>query len=183
MLSIVKRRGSLGVLGHNDDEERFTKSRSELLSLIRIAFGGMVAEELDLGESTTGPLSDLTEATKIAAMMVGALGMGGSLVSFSTGIPGEDLIRRVLEDKPSRAATESILDQAKADVTQLLQQHRVIHRALRDALLEREELVGEEILEVVREAILRDKLAEIDLREPVVETATAEEGQVPQAPL
>jgi hypothetical protein len=50
-------------------------------------------------------------------------------------------------------------------------------------LLEREELVGEEILEVIREAILRDRLAEIDLREPVVETATAEEGQAPQAPL
>ena len=183
VLSIVKRSGSLGVLGHNDFEERFTKSRSELLSLIRIAFGGMAAEELDLGESTTGPLADLTEATKLAAMMVGALGMGGSLISFANGIPGDDLIKRVLEDKPSRAATEQILDEAKADVTQLLLQHRVIHRALRDALLEREELVGEEILEVIRDAILRDKLAEIDLREPVVEVATQEEGPAPQAPV
>ena len=42
VLSIIKRRGALGVLGHADDEERFTKSQSELLSLIRVAFGGMV---------------------------------------------------------------------------------------------------------------------------------------------
>jgi ATP-dependent Zn protease len=142
----------------------------------------MVAEEIDLGESTTGPLADLTEATKLASMMVGALGMGGSLVSFATGVPGEDVIKRVLEDKPSRAATEQILDQAKADVAQLLHRHRGIHCALRDALLEREELVGEEILEVIRAAILRDRLAEIDLREPVIEPATQEEGPAPLAP-
>ena len=178
VLSIVKRRGSLGVLGHNDDEERFTKTKSELLSLIRIAFGGMVAEEMALGESTTGPLADLTEATKIAATMVGALGMGGSLLSLSNGMPGDDLVMKVLDDDRSREATEAILDEAKANVTQMLQRHRAIHSALRDALLEREELVGDEILDVIRAAILRDRLAEIDLRE-----RSSQEGQAPQAPL
>ena len=178
VLSIVKRRGSLGVLGHNDDEERFTKTKSELLSLIRIAFGGMVAEEMALGESTTGPLADLTEATKIAATMVGALGMGGSLLSLSNGMPGDDLVKKVLDDDRSREATEAILDEAKANVTQMLQRHRAIHSALRDALLEREELVGDEILDVIRAAILRDRLAEIDLRE-----RSSQEGQAPQAPL
>ena len=165
VLSIVKRRDALGVLGHADDEERFTKSKSELLSLIRVSFGGMVAEELELGESTTGPLSDLTEATKIAAMMVGALGMSGSLLSFATGVPGDDLVKRVIEDERSRQATEAILDQAKTDVTKMLLRNRVIHAALRDALLQREELVGDEILEVIQDAILRDRLTEIDLRE------------------
>jgi cell division protease FtsH len=183
VLSIIKRRGSLGVLGHADDEERFTKTRSELVSLIRIAFGGMVAEELALGESTTGPLADLTEATKIAARMVGALGMGGSLLSFSTGLPGDDLVRKVLDDDRSREATEAILDDAKAEVTKLLQQHRVIHGALRDALLEREELVGDEILEVIRAAILRDRLAEIDLRVAAATDVATAEGQAPPPPL
>src|SRR5436190_2706787 len=93
VLSIVKRRGALGVLGHADDDERFTKSRSELLSLIRIAFGGMVAEEIAFGESGTGPWVDLADATTMAAQMVGALGMGDSLLSLEAahGPAGDDL--------------------------------------------------------------------------------------------
>ena len=167
VLSIVKRRGALGVLGHTDDDERFTKSRSELLSLIRIAFGGMVAEELAFGESGTGPSADLADATRLAAQMVGALGMGGSLLSLEAAhaANGGDLVAKVLDDERSRAAAERILIDAKADAEQLLRRHRPIHSALRDALLERDELVGEEILDVIRAAIVRDELTEIDLRE------------------
>jgi hypothetical protein len=73
----------------------------------------------------------------------------------------------VLNDEPSREAAEKILVNAKADAERLLVRHRPIHTALRDALLERGELVGEEILEVIRAAILRDELTEIDLRDQV----------------
>ena len=169
VLSIIKRRGALGVLGHADDEERFTKSRSELLSLLRIAFGGMVAEELAFGETSTGPSADLAEATRMAATMVGALGMGSSLLSLGE----EDIVAKVLDDDRSRDAAEALLVEAKADATRLLQTHRSIHHALRDALLEREELVGEEILEVIRAAILSDELTELDLREPAIQDDAA----------
>jgi ATP-dependent Zn protease len=171
VLSIIKRRGSLGVLSHSDDEERFTKSRSELLSLIRIAFGGMVAEELEFGEAGTSPAADLASATTIAAQMVGAFGMGGSLVSFeaANSPAGGDLVAKVIADDKGREALEQILDDAKADAAQLLQQHRPIHIALRDALLEREELVGDEILEVIAAAIARDAFNEIDLRDHTTE--------------
>ncbi|MEY2452197.1 MAG: cell division protease FtsH [Acidimicrobiaceae bacterium] len=172
VLSIIKRRGALGVLGHADDEERFTKTRSELMSLLRIAFGGMAAEELAFGESSTGPSADLAEATKMAATMVGALGMGGSLLSLGEG----DIVAKVLDDDRSRDAAEAILVEAKADATRLLQEHRAIHAALRDALLEREELVGEEILEVIRAAILYDQLKEIDLREVATEDDPAHQA-------
>src|SRR3954470_3297198 len=91
VLSIVKRRSALGLLAHTDDEERFLKSKSELLSLIRVAFGGMVAEEVAFGESSTGPSGDLAEATKLASMMVGSLGMGESLLSLGT----EDVVTKV----------------------------------------------------------------------------------------
>ena len=81
VLSIIKRRQSLGLLAHADLEERFTKSKSELETSVAISLGGMVSEELFLGESGTGPASDLAAATEVAAAMVGALGMAGSLVS------------------------------------------------------------------------------------------------------
>jgi len=178
VLSIIKRRGALGLLGHADDEERFTKSRSELLSLIRISMGGMVAEELAFGESGTGPSGDLAEATKIAAVMVGQLGLGGSLLSLGT----DDIVTKVLDDDRSREAAEQILVEAKADATRLLKSHRAIHDALRDALLERDELVGEEILDVIRAAILEDRLRTIDLTAELESPSAVPDDAAPQAP-
>ena len=67
VLSIIKRREALGLLAHSEDEERFTKTRSELTTLVQIAFGGMVAEELFFGEAGTGPAGDLEAATNTAA--------------------------------------------------------------------------------------------------------------------
>ena len=55
VLSIIKRRGSLGMLAHGDSEERFTRTRSEIESGIAIALGGLVAEELCIGDAGTGP--------------------------------------------------------------------------------------------------------------------------------
>src|ERR687888_2142633 len=82
ILSIIKRRQALGLLAHGDTEERFTRSRSEIEANVAIALCGLVAEEMFLGESGTGPAADLASATQLAAGMVGALGMAGSLVSF-----------------------------------------------------------------------------------------------------
>jgi len=151
VLSIVKRRDALGLLAHSDDEERFTKTQSELTALVQIAFGGMVAEELFFGEAGTGPAGDLEAATRTAAMMVGAFGMTGSLVSFAAagGPPGANMVAKVLSDDTARAALEGILRDAKAFVRGLLEEHRSTVEALRDALLERNELVADEIEEVI----------------------------------
>src|SRR5439155_17828175 len=55
VLSIIKRRGSLGLLAHGDVEEKFTRTKSEIESAIAIALGGLVAEEVGIGEAGTGP--------------------------------------------------------------------------------------------------------------------------------
>ncbi|MCU1456792.1 MAG: ATP-dependent Zn protease [Actinomycetia bacterium] len=157
VLSIIKRADALGLLAHSATEERFTKTRSELLADIHISFGGMTAEELFFGESGTGPGSDLSAATAVAANMVGAFGMANSLVSFLAIDPsayGPGLIARVLGDDEGRAAVERILNQAKADVKLLLDHNRHLVVALRDALLDRDELVGDEILVTLRAAEL-----------------------------
>lgn len=157
VLSIIKRRDSLGLLAHSDAEERYTQTRSELISAIKIALGGMTAEELFFGESGTGPGSDLAAATRTAAMMVGAFGMAGSLVSFQAveaGPFGADLVGRVLGDDEGRAAVDRLLSQSKSEVRQMLDEHRVLVEALRDALVERDELVGDEIVETLRRAIV-----------------------------
>ena len=155
MLSIVKRKDALGLLAHNDTEERWTRTRTELLAFLRIACAGMAAEELWFGESTTGPGGDLVGATGIAAQMVGALGMTDSLVSFMAmeeGLNERNVVAKVLSDPDGRARTDRLLKEAKLAVKEQLDLHRPLVEALRDALLEREELIGSEILEVLAEA-------------------------------
>lgn len=169
LLSIVKRRDALGLLAHSQIEERYTRRRSESLALIQIALGGMVAEELLCGESGSGPAADLSAATTLAAEMVGSMGLGGSLISFravDAGPLGGNLAARVLADPAARQAMDLLLTEQKQAVTDLLIAHRPILERLREVLLERHELVGREILEVIEDAA-RERRVIIDLRTPV----------------
>jgi cell division protease FtsH len=156
VLSIVKRSGSLGLLAHGDLDEVYTRSRTEMVDLIRIAFGGMCSEELWFGESTTGPSGDLAAATKLAAELVGACGMSGSLVSLAAieegAFSSRNLIGRVLGDPVTRPEVDRVLAEAKAYCRAYLDANRPLVEALRDALLDRDELVGEEITEVLEAA-------------------------------
>ncbi len=150
VLTIVKRRDALGLLSHSEEEERFTKTRTEMRALIEIAFGGMVAEELFFGESSTGVAGDLQAATLNACQMVGQLGMGKSLVSAAAmEYPTGGIVSKVLSTDDGRAEVEEVLADAKASVTGMLEAHRDVVEALRDALLDREELIGDEILAVI----------------------------------
>ena len=156
VLSIVKRAGSLGLLAHGDLDEQYNRSRTEIEALIDIAMGGMVAEELEFGEPSTGPAGDLASATNLACRLVGAAGMGGSLVSLAAANGGmfdsNDLVSKTLRDNVARPEVERILAVAKARAKALVDANRHILHALRDALLERDELIGDEITEVARTA-------------------------------
>ena len=165
LLSIVKRKDALGLLAHSETEERYTKRRSETIALMQIALGGMVAEELFYGESGTGPVGDLATATSIAVEMVGSMGLGPSLISFRAvdqGVVAGNFVATVLADDKARDAVDSLLAEQKAVVITLLRDNRHLIEALRDALLEREELAGREIVEVL-DAARRERDASVDL--------------------
>jgi cell division protease FtsH len=157
VLSIIKRRQALGLLAHGDEEERWTRSRTEIEAQVAIALGGLVAEEQFLGESGTGPASDLSAATQVAAQMVGSFGMAGSLISFDAiaegAIGSRNLVGKVLSDKDGKQRVEDILADQKQRVIALLDEHQDVVFALRDALIERDELVGEEIREVIEKTL------------------------------
>jgi ATP-dependent Zn protease len=156
VLSIIKRRQALGLLAHGDLEERFTRSRSDIEAHIAIALGGLVSEELFIGESGTGPASDLAGATQLAVQMVGSLGMAGSLISYEAVAEGplsKNLVGKVLADKDAKQRVEDILAAQKERVTALLDANRDVVMALRDALMERDELVGEGIITVIEKAL------------------------------
>jgi ATP-dependent Zn protease len=158
VLSIVKRRDSLGLLQHSDTEERFTKSSEEMHALLQICMGGMVAEEHWFDEVSTGPASDLAAATAIGAQMIGACGMGSSLISVAAAGNGYlegSLVDKVLGDKNARAELDALLMGSCDGAKEIVTTHPEVVEALRDALLEHDELVGPEITDVI-EAALQD---------------------------
>ncbi|HZD17381.1 MAG TPA: AAA family ATPase, partial [Actinomycetota bacterium] len=153
VLSIIKRRQALGLLAHGDEEERFTRTRTEIEAGVAIALGGLAAEQIFLGETGTGPAADLQVATTLAAQMVGSFGMAGSLISFDAIAEGpigsKNLVGKVLADPLGKERVEEILTAQRERVLALLEERREVVIALRDALIARDELVGREILEVI----------------------------------
>jgi ATP-dependent Zn protease len=177
VLTIIKRREALGLLAHGDRDEVYTRSRKELLALIQLALAGQTAEELFFGDISTGPAGDLLAATNIAAQMVGQSGMDGTLVSFAavqnSAFSDTNIVGRVLGDPEGRQRVEALLQQQKTTIKRQLSRNRHLIEALRDALLERAELIGPEItaiLDAARDAKPKRtrRPAVIDLRDEVL---------------
>jgi ATP-dependent Zn protease len=166
VLSIIKRADALGLMGHSEKEERFLRTQAEIEAHIQIALGGMVAEELFFGEITSGPSADLAAATTAAALMVGGLGMAGSLLSYEAVQTGANanLTAKVVATDEGRERVEAILVANKATAEKLLDDNRHIVEALRDALLDREELIAGEILDVIHAAEREARGQILDLR-------------------
>ncbi len=146
-VSIIPRGMALGVTLSTPDADRVSYSREDLEAKIKVALGGRVAEEVVFGKITTGAESDIQQLTQIARQMVGRWGMseklgpvavlpsdgssqffpGASEVSPQTQWLIDEEVRRVIEE-------------AHAEVTQLLSDHRSQLDSLTHALLEAETL-------------------------------------------
>ncbi len=144
-VSIIPRGMALGVTLSTPDADRVSYSREELEAKIKVALGGRVAEEVAYGTITTGAESDLQQLTQIARQMVGRWGMSDKLGPLTIlpadgqGYPGANEaspeLQRQLEDEVHR-----IVEEAHADVTQLLTEHRDQLDSLAHALLDAETL-------------------------------------------
>jgi ATP-dependent Zn protease len=148
VITIIKRESALGLVSYQEKEERYVRTRSDVMARIKTTLAAGAAEKLWFGETTTGVSSDLRQATWAAATMVGLFGMGEELYSFGT-IPNEfaggSSIGALLRDSEVREEANKILLQARAEIEELLREKGAIVEGVRDALLEREEIVGEEI--------------------------------------
>jgi cell division protease FtsH len=161
VITIQKRESALGLVSTQEIEEMFLRTQKQLLARIQVSLAGLVGEEIWFGQTTTGPSSDLVNATRNAAAYVGLFGMGKSLVSVGAMAPtmmDGDPIRAVLSDPERRKEIDAILEECRNRVRTLLQQKRHAVEGVRDALLEREELIGDEI-----EALMAD----LGEREPI----------------
>ena len=147
VISIIKRENALGLVSYQEKEDRYVRTRSDVMARIKTALAAGAAENVWFGETTTGVSGDLRQATG-GCTMVGMFGMGKELYSFGT-IPDElaggSSIGTLLRDAEVRGEVNVILLEARKEIEVLLREKGVIVEGVRDALLEREEIVGEEI--------------------------------------
>jgi cell division protease FtsH len=162
VISIQKRESALGLVSTQQIEEMFLRTQKQMIARIQVSLAGLVAEEIWYGQSTSGPSSDLVNATRTAAAYVGLFGMGRTLSSVAAAGPSPfgdvDPIGRVLSDKARQEEIDTLLNDCKDRVRNLLLKKRHVVDGIRAALLEREELIGDEI-----EALM----AELGEREPM----------------
>jgi cell division protease FtsH len=146
-ISIIPRGMALGVTLSTPDADRVSYSREDLEAKIRVALGGRTAEEVVYGKITTGAESDIEQLTQIARQMVGRWGMSDKVGPIAV-LPSENSgplfpgtsetsaeTQRLVDDEVRR-----LVDEAHADVTQLLGQHRAQLDSLSRALLAAETL-------------------------------------------
>ncbi len=161
VITIQKRESALGLVSTQEVEEMFLRTQKQILARIQVSLAGLVAEEIWFGQTTSGPSSDLVNATRNAAVYVGMFGMGKSLISAAAVAPSmmdSDPMRMVLSDPDRKKEVDALLEDCRRRVRGLLLRKRHVVEGIRDALLEREELIGDEI-----EALM----AELGEREPL----------------
>lgn len=153
--SILRRSSSLGLVAHDDGEERHLRTPSELHDLIVVALAGRAAEIQEYGEASTGIASDLVAATNIAAQLIGMVGAGDSLLSLEAAemhMAG-NMAAKVLADERSRVQADDVLNKAADRSACMLLEHRGALLAVADALCEHDELTGDLVHEIVAEAV------------------------------
>jgi cell division protease FtsH len=135
-ISIVPRGRALGYTLNLPEEDRYLKTREELIDFMTMLLGGRAAEQLVFGSITTGASDDLKRVADIARAMVHEYAMGtgsGSLRAIDDG--AAEATRRVRD-----AETRELADEAYRAAQHLVDAHRVQLDQLAGTLLANEVL-------------------------------------------
>ncbi len=160
-VTIIPRGMALGVTMQLPLDERHTWSSKYILNRIRMLLGGRAAEELILGETTTGAGDDLKKATDLARRMVCDWGMSETLGPVTLGRQDEEVFLGrdfgQVSDYSERTAVEidtevrNILKSSYAKARQLLEDNLDLLHKMAELLLERESLDSTAIEELIRD--------------------------------
>ncbi|WP_084099603.1 ATP-dependent zinc metalloprotease FtsH [Demequina sp. NBRC 110051] len=157
-VTILPRGRALGYTMVMPQEDRYSKTRNQLLDNLAYAMGGRIAEELVFGDPSTGASNDISQATDIARQMVTEYGMSTDIGSVRlAGSSGEVFMGRdmghgrdyseqnaAIVDREVRA----LMDNAMAEATKALQGNRALLDRLAEELLEKETLNETELAEI-----------------------------------
>jgi len=133
-------------LDENQDSGLYTKSY--LKDSIKVALGGLVAEEIIYGEDkvTTGASNDLSQVFNIARQMVMNFGFGETLGK-------QNVDQNYLAEETLANADDEIrhlIDTCYDEVTHLLTENRDMLEIIKDELLDKEIIEGDFVYDLVR---------------------------------
>ena len=147
-ITIIPRGRALGVTSFLPETDRLSMDREGLLARIKVGLGGRAAEELMLGDFSTGVENDLKNSTDIAYKMVCQWGMSPKLgaltvplgdsgnylaMDYSQEDPISDEVQEVVDEE-----VKQILDQSYNQAKAILIEHKDQLEALANQLMETE---------------------------------------------
>ena len=158
-VTIIPRGRALGVTMQLPEQDRYSMDRDRLLSTIAVLFGGRIAEELFMGQMTTGASNDFERATALARSMVTQWGMSDEMgpmvygenegeVFLGRSITTHKNVSEVTMQKVD-AEIRKIIDQQFALAKKLIVDNRDKVEAMAKALLELETIDAEQIQDIM----------------------------------
>jgi cell division protease FtsH len=162
-ISIVARGfGALGYTMQLPLEDRYLMQRGDLLNQLAILLGGRAAEEIAIGEISTGAQNDLQRVTDVARAMVTEWGMSEKLGTVNydqsrrgrfleLGMPSE---RGLYSEETARLIDEEvkqIVSGAHNEARRILRERRDILERVTRQLLEKEVMEGEELRAIMNQ--------------------------------
>ena len=158
-VTIIPRGRALGVTMQLPEHDRYSMDREQILQNIAVLFGGRIAEEIFMGQMTTGASNDFERATELARNMVTRWGMSDELGPMVYGEnEGEVFLGRsvtmhknVSETTMQKVDAEirRIVDQQYQLARKLIEDNRDKVEAMAKALLEWETLDAEQINDIM----------------------------------
>ncbi len=157
-VTIIPRGRALGVTMQLPTEDRYSMDREELLQTIAVLFGGRIAEEVFMGQMTTGASNDFERATKMARSMVTQWGMSDSLGPMVYGEnEGEVFLGRSVTTHKN--VSEATMQQVDVEIRRIIDQQYTLARKLIEENREKIEAMTQALLEW--ETIDSDQIGDI----------------------
>jgi cell division protease FtsH len=147
-VSIVSRGDALGYAYYVPNEDRYVRTKEELIDSMKITLAGRAAERVVFGRISTGAADDLEKVTTLARSMVFEYGMSETVTSRTMRADNYALseeTKRLRDQEQAR-----LTDVAFTEAVRLLTKHRVSLDRMATALLQKETLGREEVLELLK---------------------------------
>jgi cell division protease FtsH len=160
--TIIPRGRALGLVMRLPERDQLSVTRQKMMADLCVAFGGRIAEELIFGHErvTTGAMSDIEQATRMARAMVTRFGMSDELGPIAYGENQEEVFlghsvsrqQNVSEETARKIDSEirRIVDTTYGRAHEILSGHLDDLHTLARGLLEYETLTGDEIVALLK---------------------------------
>jgi cell division protease FtsH len=162
-VTILPRGRALGVTMQLPEEDRYSHNRDYLFARIAVLMGGRIAEEIFMGQMTTGAANDFEQATDLAQKMVQRWGMSDSLGPRVYGDNDAEVFlgRDVVTHKNLSDSTAKLVDQ---EITRIIEEQYTRARGIIEVNRDKIERMAEALLDW--ETLESDQIDQIMRGEP-----------------